>query len=360
MVESHWVPVVYLKNFGFIPRSGKKNSRNRKIYYFSKYQVLKEGIDNNTIQRLSLDKICMSDKFYSEKMEKYLNIKIETDVLNDTFTKIISDKSVNRIDSDQKLSIQQFILTQLLRTPANIRKKLEMIKWLKTLPKELYNKSIQNYENPIPQEDLPSTKEEYQKILENNLYLVSKYPDLLKDFKIQIWINETNIQFYTSDNPVIDRTNFMFWNYKIFNINSQYSHTIPKLILPINPRILLLFEKAPEIKNMIYPPKRTLNDFKEVLKINNEIIQNAEETILMKSKNLNELKSSIKINEKCLKKKHYTYKYEKLTKKPKINPLIDKKKDFGCVHCGKRYKTMEGIQEHLKKYCKIKNRSILP
>ena len=358
MVESHWVPVVYLKNFGFIPKSGKKSSRNRKIYYFSKSQVLKEGISNNTIQRLSLGEICMSDSFYSEKMEKYLNIKVETNVLNDAITKIISDKSSNTLENDQKQAIQQFVLTQIIRTPANIRVNLEMINWLKTLPKEIYDNSIQNYENSVPQENLPSTKEEYQKMLENNIYLASKYPDLLKDYKMQIWTNETNIHFYTSDNPVIDLTNFMFWNYKVFEIKSQYSHPIPKLILPISPRILILFEKAPEIKGMKHVQKRNVNDFKEVLRINNDIIRNAEETILMKSKNLNELKSVIKTNEKCLKKKHYTFKYLKpANKKLKINPLVEKSGDFACRYCGKRYKTMEGIQVHLEKYCKIKNRS---
>jgi len=359
MVESHWIPVVYLKNFGFIPKSGKKNSRNRKIYYFSKYQILKEGIDNNTIQRLSLGEICMLDKFYSEKMEKYLNIKIETNVLDDTFTHIISDKSANTIDNKQKLSIQQFILTQLLRTPANIRKKLEMIKWLKTLPKEVYDKSIQNYENPIPQENLPSTKEEYQKMLENNIYLASKFPDLLKDYKMQIWINETNIQYYTSDNPIIDLTNFMFWNNKIFELKSQYSHPIPKLILPINPRILFLFEKAPGIKNMTYPPKRSINDLKEVLKINNEIVRNAEDVVLMKSKNVNDLGYIIKINPKCLKKKQPIYKVAKLgNRKPKVSHLVENKAEgYACRYCGKKCRTKEGMKEHLEKYCKIKNRS---
>lgn len=100
----------------------------------------------------------MSDEYYSEDMEKYLNIKVETDTLNDTLTKIITEKSVKTLDNNQKLSIQIFILSQLLRTPGNIRRKLEMIKWLKTLPKEVYDKSIQNYENYIPQENLPSTK----------------------------------------------------------------------------------------------------------------------------------------------------------------------------------------------------------
>ncbi len=359
MVESHWVPVVYLKNFGFIPKSGKRNSRNRKIHYFNKSQVLKESIDHNTIQRLSLGEICMLDKFYSEKMEKYLNIKVETNVLNDAFTQILSDKTVNTIDNNQKLSIQQFILTQLLRTPANIRKNLEMIRWLKTLSKEVYNKSIQNIKNPIPQENLPSTKEEYQKLLENNIYLASNFPDLLKDFKMQIWINETNIEYYTSDNPVIDLTNFMFWNNKIFEIKSQYSHPIPKYILPISPRIIFLLEKAPEIKNMIYPPKIRINELKKVLKINNQIIRNAEDIVLMKSKNVNDLRYAIKINPKSLKKMHFIYKVAKLgTKKPKISHLVEnKEEEYACSHCGKKYKTKEGVKEHLEKYCKIKNKS---
>ena len=359
MIESHWIPILYLKNFGFIPKSGKRKSRNKKIYYFSKSKILKEGIDKNSIQRLSLGKICMLDKFYSEKMEKYLNIKIETNVLDDTFTQIISENAVNTIDNKQKLSIQQFILTQLLRTPANIRKKLEMIKWLKTLPKEIYDKSIQNYENPIPQKNLPSTREEYQKMLENNIYLVSKFPDLLKNYKIQIWINETNIQYYTSDNPIIDLTNFMFWNNKILELKLQYSNPIPKLVLPINPRILLLFEKASEIENMIYPPKRSINDLKEVLKINNEIVRNAEDIVLMKSKNVNNLRYIIKINPNCLKKKQHIYRVAKLgNRKPKVSYLIENNaEEYACRYCGKKCRTKEGMKEHLEKYCKIKNLS---
>ncbi len=358
MVKSHWVPVIYLKNFGFFPKSGNKSSRDKKIYFCNKYQILKEGIDNIDIQRLSLNKICMSNEFYSENMEHYLHIKVETNILSKAFKQIITEQSLNNLNNDQKLSIQQFILSQLLRTPANIRRKLEMIKWLKTLPKEVYDKSIQNYGNNIPQENLPSTKEEYHKMLEKNIYLASKYPNLLKDFKMQIWINKTNIQFYTSDNPVIDKTNFMFWNYKIFELKTKYSPPTQKLILPINPRILILFEKALDTSNKIYPSKRIVDNFKDALKINNEIIRNAEETVLMKSNNVNDLKSAIKINQKCLEKKHYIYKVAKLKNgKKNLTRLVEKKGDYACKYCGKIYHTKEEIEEHLDKYCKIKNKS---
>ncbi len=358
MVKSHWVPVVYLKNFGIFPKSAKKGSRNKKVYFFNKYRVLEEGIDNIDIQRLSLDKICMSNEFYSENMEKYLNIKVETNILNETFKKIITEKSVKTLDNNQKLSIQQFILSQLLRTPANIRRKLEMIKWLKTLPKEVYDKSIQNYGNDIPQENQPSTKEEYQKMLEKNIYLASKYPNLLKDFKMQIWINKTNIQFYTSDNPIIDKSNFMFWNYNIFELKTKYSPPTPKLILPINPQILILFEKVLDINTKIYPSKIIVKDFNKALKINNDIIRNAEEIVLMKSKNQNELKSVIKINQKCLEKKHYIYKIMNVKNgKPNLTRLVETKGDYACKFCGKIYHTKEGIEKHLEKYCKIKNKS---
>ena len=299
----------------------------------------------------------MSNGFYSENMEKYLNIKVETNILNDAFEKIITEKSLKTLNNNQKLSIQQFILTQLLRTPANIRRKLEMIKWLKTLPKEVYEKSIQNYGNYIPQENLPSTKEEYQKMLEKNIYLASKYPNLLKDFKMQIWINKTSVQFYTSDNPVMDKTNFMFWNYKIFELKAKYSPPAPKLILTINPRILILFEKLLDINNKIYPSKRIVDDFNESLKINNDIIRNAEETVLMKSNNLNYLRSAIKINQKCLEKKHYMYEVEKLKSgKQNLIRLVEKKGEYVCKYCGKIYHTKVGIEEHLDKYCKIKNK----
>ncbi|MHA1285625.1 MAG: DUF4238 domain-containing protein [Promethearchaeota archaeon] len=359
MVKSHWVPVLYLKNFGISHKNYNKSFRSKKIYFFYKNQVRKDGINNIKIQMLSLNKICTEDKFYSNYMEKYLNIKVETNVLNDAFGKLISKKSLSILNNDHKLSLQIFILTQLLRNPANIRRKLEMIKWLKTLPNEIYRKSIQNYRDYIPQEKLPSTSKEYQKMLENNIFLVSKFPGLLKNFKMQIWINKTNFQFYTSDNPVIDKSNFMFWNNKIFELNTEYSFSTPRLILPINPKILILFGKFPNIRNNDLQSKKIINNFGVILKINNEIIRNAEHIILMKSKNLNHLRYAIKINQKCLEKKYYNFTVKKI-KKENINLITlvegEEKKEYVCKYCGKKYRSKIKLQEHLNKYCKIKNK----
>jgi len=73
MVKSHWVPVVYLKNFGFFIKNVKKNARNKKIHFFNKRPLSKEEFDNIDIQRLSLDEICMSNEFYSEGLENLNN-----------------------------------------------------------------------------------------------------------------------------------------------------------------------------------------------------------------------------------------------------------------------------------------------
>lgn len=235
--------------------------------------------------------------------------------------------------------------------------------------KENIDKWIQKFSNKdwfdyskdfyyIAKENLPSTKEEYQKMFEKNIYLASKFPKLLKDFKMQIWINKTNVQFYSSDNPVIDKTNFMFWNNKIFELKTKYSPPTPKLILPVNPQILILFEKVLDINPKNYPSKIIVKDFNKALKINNGIIRNAEEIVLMKSKKQNELKSVIKINQRCLEKKHYIYKVAKLKNgKPNLTRLVETKKDYACKFCGKIYHTKEGIEKHLEKYCKIKNKS---
>ena len=84
------------------------------------------------------------------------------------------------------------------------------------------------------------------------------------------------------------------------------------LTLPINPQIIIFFVKERDKNNKIYPSKRVLDDFKETLKYSNEIIRNAEETVLMKSNNMNDLKNVIKINQKCLEKKHRVYKALKI------------------------------------------------
>jgi len=55
-----------------------------------------------------------------------------------------------------------------------------------------------------------------------------------------------------------------------------------------------------------------------------------------------------RLNGKSIPSSIIIFKYKEL------KPVIS---DYACKFCGKIYHTKEGIEKHLEKYCKIKNKS---
>lgn len=355
-MNCHWVPIVYLKNFGFNISNQKLNPRNKKIFYFNK-SIIKEKVNITNIQRTSLNEICCEDDYYNTPLEEFLNIKVETNILDNALTKIISEKSIKPLNEKERTAIKQFILSQKTRTPAAIRKQIELNIWLKSLPREIYDKSIQSgIFKYIPQENLATCKEEIIEIYERDIALAARFPSLLDKFKWILRFNKTNLPYFTSDNPIIDYSGINFWYSKIteFSLGKQQD-----IILPINPKIILILTKN------INDPERDLDDISlntwyQIFSDNNKIIRNAEDYVLLNERNANLIQKCIEIDKKCLQKKRNEY---KIMKKPSEDNIHikryekvknhNKKRTIKCTECTKLFKTELDLKKHLRDKHKI-------
>ena len=342
-MNCHWVPIVYLKNFGFDLSNQKLNPRNKKIFYFNKSKII-EKVKNTDIKRKSLNKICCDDDFYNTNLENFLHIKVETEILNNAFTKIISQKSIKSLNEKERTAIKKFILSQKIRTPAAIRKQVEFNIWLKSRPREIYDKCIlSNIFKYIPQENLATSKEAIIETYEKDIALAARFPSLLDNFKWILRINKTNIPYFISDNPIIDYSNIFFWYSKIteFSLGKQQD-----IILPINPKIILILTKN------INDPEYDLDDFSlytwhQVFSDNNRIIRNAEDFVLMNTNNVKLIQKCIDISKKCLRKKHNEYKIIKKPSKDKIHiRRFEKVKNFKCEDCGAIFNASNALKNH--------------
>ncbi len=342
-MNCHWVPIVYLKNFGFEISNQKLNPRNKKTFYFNKSKI-KEKVKNTNIKRISLNKICCEDDYYNTNLENFLNIKVETEILDNAFTKIISEKSIKSLNEKERTAIKQFILSQKIRTPSAIRKQIELNIWLKSIPREIYDKCLQsNIFKYIPQEELATSKEEFMETYEKNIALAARFPSLLDDFKWILRINKTNIPYFTSDNPIIDYSNISFWYFKITEF---YFGKQQDIILPINPQIILVLTK--KINDLEYDPEDLfLYTWHQIFSDNNKIIRNAEDYVLMNTNNNKLIQKCIDINKKCLQKKHNEYTIIKKPSKDKIHIKRFKKvKNFKCEDCGTIFNTLNALKNH--------------
>ncbi|MHA1894208.1 MAG: DUF4238 domain-containing protein [Candidatus Helarchaeota archaeon] len=352
-MNCHWVPVVYLKNFGFNISNQESDPRNEMIFYFNK-STIKEKINNANIQEDILNDICSEEDFYNTNLEKFFSIKVETNYLDKAFTKIISEKSIKSLTEKEKTAIKQFILSQKMRTPAAIRKQIELNIWLKSLPREIYDKCVQSgIFKYIPQENLATCKEGIIESYVKDIILAARFPSLLDDFKWILRFNKTNLSFFTSDNPIIDYSGINFWYSKIteFSLGKQQN-----IILPINPKIILVLTKN------INTPERdlydiSLNKWSQIFSNNNKIIRNAENFVLMDTKNVKLIQKCIDIDKKCLQKKHNIY---KIIKKPSEDNLHikhykkaqesvhNKRRTIKCTECARLFKTELDLKKHLR------------
>jgi len=296
----HYVPVMYLKNFGVIPTEGKKRTRRAKIHFFNK-------IERGEIQRSSTGVECVKPYFYDQEIEDRLNSKIETDLLNNTFHKIISNFSLEDLTNKQFNAIKLFILVQTNRTEYRIRYYHDLISWAQKLPKDVYNKSLDVvFSNNLPsQNELYSSEAFLKDMVKNDILMAIKHISILKDFSWIIYKNHTKLPFYTSDNPVINKSEIFFRFKKPKIQTGQFKERI--YVLPISSKIILKLSK-PINSTFKYKIKdEIVDDRMKVIRYNNEIVRNAESKVYMKQKDESFLQYVIFFNQKCLERKSYIH-----------------------------------------------------
>lgn len=345
MSATHINPVVHIKDFGFIPKSLKKQSRyiDQRDYRILCYDKLK----NTKPCTKSIRDVCVENNFYPPSIEKYLNVKVETEYFRNAKKTIIKNKSIIPITQKQKESINTFILTQIIRTHSYLDKTKYLNKYIKKLPNSIFLNSLDYKYGKIKNRSiLPETITGIKQWQLDNIRMASKVPFILDSYYWILYINKTRIPFFTSDNPIINRSHIYFRYGYIYEINLK--NTFKWIFFPLNPKLSLLLFKPIGFKLLPYLTKIILSNEKIIYQLNNKMIYNAEREVLMSSYNRYMLKLTITLNPTCLSQKNFNFQYLKIKKKhkKKFNLINAKNPMYMCKSCGRVFKKIESYKLH--------------
>jgi len=192
----HYVPQFYLRNFAVK----------------SKTNFLLNCFDKPTGKSFLTDirKIGAEKHFYDaddQQLEKTL-AKLESK-FNITYKNLLKSADINSLTADDKISLGYFIVTQWLRT----KEKREMIKdMIKQLIEHLSKEKL----SPVLEAQLREANTE-RSIKSLHLDLLKedlpRYVDIILGMKWMLFINKTDITYWTSDHPVCMFNSLDLWPY---------------------------------------------------------------------------------------------------------------------------------------------------
>ena len=209
--KHHYVPRFYLKNFS-------ENKRSICVFNIKNEKFIENG---------SLKSQCYIDYFYGEEntFEKALS-KIEGEMAN-IFRNIIEQELVPPHFNNEYLSIIYFILIQQARTKYAVDSINEMFD-------KFFKHVYKNQEEDLEKVNI-KVEECGQFSIKQNL---SHYPILL-DLEYKLLKNKTEIEFITSDNPLILYNKFL--NYRTYCSNIGLATKGLQIFFPISPKYMLVF-----------------------------------------------------------------------------------------------------------------------
>lgn len=197
-VWQHYVPRMYLRNFGRV----LKNKKSKEIALVSFYQFDTERM----VEEVSVESICAVDYFYDNDNHIEHKLSDKERVWADSIKKIVKcdDNELLSLPDEDIENVREFAVYQYCRT-------LGAFKHVKTMNREIMQ--------TLFDEEYPQYKEErYKALIEDTIQkkvdedfqkagvLVKKADDLLKeakDLKFIVIKNTSNLPFITSDVPAI-------------------------------------------------------------------------------------------------------------------------------------------------------------
>lgn len=216
--NQHYVPQFYMKFF-----SNVKNERTKKEKALISFYQFKDNLFRDNIKT---DSVCSENYFYDEdgKIENKLAEKENkwARIIN----KIICNESLTISDNN---GIREFIIYQILRTKGVLEHNQAMATTVLT---DIINTADSSMNKSLIQEII---EEEVEKDVtaEYNLSLVEKILHVIDDLSIEILENKTEVNFITSDVPVIIINPLGIFRAGLGEIGTT-------IFLPISPRKMLM------------------------------------------------------------------------------------------------------------------------
>jgi uncharacterized protein YggL (DUF469 family) len=214
--KQHYVPRFYLKLFSW----GDKKAIN--IYNIINQKIILGG---------NLKNQCYEPYFYGENLDVENAFSDLEDIASRIINQIISSNSAPKLGTEEYHTILTYVLLQLSRT-----------KYAAEAENELINKPIKyliEKEGTLTREELDQVQ-----IKSNNpaallFGTMAMIIPIAMDLMCKVLINKTNLNFITSDNPVI-LYNRACEQSQVFSHTGLASKGL-KIIFPISPKHILLF-----------------------------------------------------------------------------------------------------------------------
>lgn len=220
--NQHYVPRFYMKQFANIKNAGTKKEKVLISFYQFKDNLLKENIPTSSI--------CSEDYFYDQ------DGKIETTLadMETMWSKALKNAIADNFTIDDVENIREFVIYQISRTKAMLSHNREMAT---TMMKSMFKQEFEDVADEEVVNELIENKIQNEITPEFGLSIVKKTIPTISDLKMKIITNETEINFITSDVPII-----------IINplgIHSAGLSSIGEVIFfPISPKKMIFFYDA--------------------------------------------------------------------------------------------------------------------
>lgn len=350
MVESdqyqHSSGVFHLKQFSPDYSKARKNNkkvnpRKCRVYHYKKNTPL-------SLDYRPIEEICGTMNFFNKTFETYLSIKVDNDLINKTLEKIIKNRDFVNLDDKEKESIRILFLSYIARTQAKRMRDQNRIDHMKNLSKEMYKKSLESIFYDVPQNQLESDESTLKKFQTQQVYVLTKFPQLLEPYFWTLLINKTEIPFIITDNPVLTNSHISAIRKYVYQIQIPILGYPEGFFMPLNPRLGLVLYQCNKIYYPILPHKIQINNRNFMLILNNRMIRYAQKDIVTSVNSLNFLKSYVAWDSKCL--KHVNFKFKKVRfnhQKSTVHKLIEHKPNFQCEKCNIPFETERQYTQHI-------------
>ena len=177
--NQHYVPRFYMKPFSNIKNAGAKNEKNLISFFQFDNNILRDNVPTSSI--------CSEDFFYDNDGSVENMLAQKESKWSETIKKVLDS---SKVDEKDYYYIKEFVLYQITRSKAMRNYTHDMAENILNLSKNCNRSSV---------------KERVEKELtpDINIGMVNELIPVLDDYEIDILINKTDLNFITSDVPVI-------------------------------------------------------------------------------------------------------------------------------------------------------------
>lgn len=243
-----------------MPKQKTKHTHTVQKEYLKSFSIEKDGkyllwrLDKKTgnKKRLSIDNVSVENYFYPQDVEDWLANEIEGKGIN-VLKKVIEEKSVSNLNSEEKELITKWIVAQDLRTSEfrnELAQGMEQIANLIFKTRILPEIAIKSFKKFRDKDPIKNIQMEMLKKMQRHAPIISN------KYHWAIIQNISNEPYYTSDNPVQRDNTYLksmkkIMKRKYFGSGKGYFSKGVEFQLSLNPELKLVVMNLEPLDDML-------------------------------------------------------------------------------------------------------------